>query len=463
MKASQWPKPKKVLMIAYAFPPMAYAGVFRTLRFCKYLPQSGWKPLILTLKEYRDLDNDHSLLKQLPEEVEIFRTPTVDPIRWLWRREKRARRNRASSKESGQRKVFKKKGGESENAGLLERVKGTILRLFSFPDHMIFWIPFAVIKGMWLMVRKKPDVIYTSSPPHSAQIIGLALAKVFKKPWIADFRDAWVDADDYFERCFESGKYMKAGSFLESLVVRNADKVLMVSDLYRDAAKVRYPSLNGNRFGTLTNGFDPQDVSGLRPIEQNKFTITYTGIFYAYRSPAFFLDGLNLWLSSSAEDNLSEKIQVFFVGSKNGDTERMIRSRGLTDIVQCLDFVPKKKAIEICLGSHLLLLVIGFNRGSEGILTSKLFDYFLCRKPILAIVPEGEAASVIRESKSGYVISEDNPRLVADSLASAYREFKNKGLVRLEPDLRIIEGYNGQRLTGDLAAIFGELVRGDLN
>jgi glycosyltransferase involved in cell wall biosynthesis len=200
-------------------------------------------------------------------------------------------------------------------------------------------------------------------------------------------------------------------------------------------------------------------VNGLRPIEQNKFTITYTGIFYAYRSPALFLDGLKLWLNSSAEENLAEKIQVFFVGSKNAETERMIRNRGLTDIVQCVDFVPKKEAMETCLGSHMLLLVIGFNRGSEGILTSKVFDYFLCGKPILAIVPEGEAASVIRESKSGYVISKDNPRWVADALESAYKEFKKKGLVKLEPDVSVIEKYNGKRLAGNLAAIFDELVR----
>ncbi len=41
---------KKVLMIAYYFPPLGGAGVQRTIRFIKYLSKFGWVPTVITVK-----------------------------------------------------------------------------------------------------------------------------------------------------------------------------------------------------------------------------------------------------------------------------------------------------------------------------------------------------------------------------------------------------------------------------
>ena len=39
---------KKVLMIAYHFPPLAgSSGIQRTLRFAQQLPERGWQPIVL--------------------------------------------------------------------------------------------------------------------------------------------------------------------------------------------------------------------------------------------------------------------------------------------------------------------------------------------------------------------------------------------------------------------------------
>ena len=40
---------KRVLMVAYHFPPLAgSSGIQRTLRFVQQLPSFGWQPLVLT-------------------------------------------------------------------------------------------------------------------------------------------------------------------------------------------------------------------------------------------------------------------------------------------------------------------------------------------------------------------------------------------------------------------------------
>ena len=74
---------RKVLIIAYVFPPIAYAGTYRTLRFCRYLPKNGWIPHVLTVKVSDDLENDYSLLNRLPREAKIYRTGTIDFYRFF--------------------------------------------------------------------------------------------------------------------------------------------------------------------------------------------------------------------------------------------------------------------------------------------------------------------------------------------------------------------------------------------
>ena len=443
---------RNVLIIAYAFPPIAYAGVFRSLRFSKYLPAYDWKPLILTIKEYPDLDNDHALLDQLPKEAKVFRTATVDPIRWL-----KARQKKTKKIVLGGTLAENKTGKILRKNNLVSIFKTLVLRTVSFPDHMIFWIPFAVFKGIQIILKEKPEIIYSSSPPHSSQLVALILSKLFRIPWVADFRDAWVDADDYRESCFKSRVYMKAGAYLESLVFNNATRVLMITDTYRNAARKRYPHLNNEKFITLTNGFDSDDIKNLVPATPNKFTVTHAGTFYSYRNPGLFLEGLRLWIDSAGLENLEEKIQVLFIGARNDAVGSMIKAQKLSAIVKCIDLMPKKKAMEICMASHLLLLIIGFNKGSEGILTSKIFDYLLCKKPIMAIVPEGEAAKLVARSRAGYIISQNEPGLVAQAIDEQFKKYLKQQKDSVQPDQPFIERFNAINLTKNLSKTFNEI------
>jgi len=61
--------PRRVLMIAAAFPPIGGPGVQRSAKFAKYLPAFGWHPFVWTMDEMKGLPNDPSLLEDLPPEV----------------------------------------------------------------------------------------------------------------------------------------------------------------------------------------------------------------------------------------------------------------------------------------------------------------------------------------------------------------------------------------------------------
>ena len=75
-KLAEEQKPR-VLMAAYYFPPLSGSGVFRSLKFAKYLPQLGWIPTVISA-EQPPIDwnfGDLSLLEEIPDGVDVIRIP----------------------------------------------------------------------------------------------------------------------------------------------------------------------------------------------------------------------------------------------------------------------------------------------------------------------------------------------------------------------------------------------------
>ena len=69
---------KTALIVAYDFPPLRTSGVYRPVKFAKYLPEFGWRPIILTVKNYSTACLDQSLLENLPEEARIYRAHSIE-------------------------------------------------------------------------------------------------------------------------------------------------------------------------------------------------------------------------------------------------------------------------------------------------------------------------------------------------------------------------------------------------
>lgn len=77
-------KNKRLLMVAYHFPPVRVSsGIQRTLKFCTYLREHGWDPLILTIapRAYEVTSPDQ--LKEIPDDVIVERAFGLDTSRHL--------------------------------------------------------------------------------------------------------------------------------------------------------------------------------------------------------------------------------------------------------------------------------------------------------------------------------------------------------------------------------------------
>jgi glycosyltransferase involved in cell wall biosynthesis len=446
---------KKVLMIAYVFPPIAYVGTYRTLRFCRYLPENGWAPSVVTIKETSDLVNDQKLLHKLPNEIKIFRTSTID----FWRFWNRFKKNHFKTpkeilNEEYQNKSLTQSTSFGQRRNFINKIKIMLWEFLTIPDHMVFWLPFASIEGIKILSKNHTDLLYSTSPPHSSHIIGLILSRLFKKPWVADFRDPILDSSGYNP---PTRIRLFVDQALERIIVNNADCVLIISNYYRQLIEKRYPALK-HKFVTMPNSYDPEDFKDIQPDFFSKFTIIYSGSFYSNRTPQFFLEVFGSWFRAQTPE-IQNNVQVIFYGMMSADTLKNIHQEGLESIIVTPGIIPKEKLIPKLKGADLLLLIIGFDPESRGTVTSKIYEYMACNRPILAIVPEGDAAEILKQYDQTYWMKSEDHDLLYENLNKAYFNYSSEKKTVNQDNISKNNGiyvYDAKYQTKRLADIFNK-------
>ena len=74
---------KKFLLITYYWPPAGGAGVQRWVKFCKYIQEFGWEPVVYTPENPEYPVIDPSLINDLPEGLEVIKRPVWEPYQWF--------------------------------------------------------------------------------------------------------------------------------------------------------------------------------------------------------------------------------------------------------------------------------------------------------------------------------------------------------------------------------------------
>lgn len=450
---------KRVLMICYGFPPMLRAGALHSYLFAKALPQFGWHPVVLTVRGRRDLERDDNLLRELPRDVRVFRTTTFDPVggfeRW---RDRKCGPSRGPALRRGPRTKIRVEG----RLGWAEKVKRALLAPVSTPDYLISWFPFAVASGAWLISEYDIDVVFSTSPPHSAHFIGFALSKLLRKPWVVEFRDPWVDMwTRYAESRCQLRK--KVESFLEKIIVTHASAVIANTPTNKEMLIRRYGARKLPRVDVITNAYDADGMAHIENSPFSKFTICHAGTFYPRVNPYYFFEELSRWYhgnSVSRQKEIDENMQVLLVGTTDPTTRRVVRDLDLNNFVKVTERLPLARALEIAKSSDLLLVSMGFDARAGHWIPLKLYTYLGCRKPILALGPEGDAIDIVRKTRSGFAITSKANGAIAEILEKGYQQ-KRVGKQPFEEDFDFddaeIRKYEKIELTRKLVGLFDRI------
>ncbi|UCF78186.1 MAG: glycosyltransferase, partial [Candidatus Eiseniibacteriota bacterium] len=439
---------KKVLFITYHFPPVGGGGVQRPTKFIKHLPTFGWIPHVLTVKEPYEFYSDKSLLGDVGPEAVIHRTPSIEPMRWVRKLLKR-RWEEAMQAPVAQRELTR----TSIKPGFLVRIKELLL----VPDNEMLWFPFAVPVGLRVIRRVKPDVIYSTAPPYTSHLIALSLSLVSGLPWVADFRDQWVDRPNFPLNRWRQFLDRK----LERTALGRTVRVVTVTRPIADAYQKLYPGLNCT---VITNGYDESDFSRVKGAvpEKGEFRITHTGIFNRERNPQKFFLAVRQLVDS--HDDFKNNVRLKFVGQLDnpGDLENYqeFLRLGLQEYGGPVSYQDHLTSIDEMRRATVLLLLIGEYPMNERVMTGKIFEYVRAGRPILAVVPpDGAAAGVIMETNSGIVVRNDSVDDIARGILELY-EMHRDGTLDQRFRSTNFERYERKRLTSRLAEVLTEAAAG---
>lgn len=428
---------KKVLVITYYWPPAGGPGVQRVLKFVKYLPRSGWQPVVMTVEtgDYPTLDE--SLLGEVPDGVPVYRSRILEPYDLY----------RHFTRRQPDEKIPVAVLTQREGLSSAERVARFVRANLFIPDGRMGWIPSGTREGVRIIRKEGIDVLFTSGPPHTVHLIGMRLKRRTRLPWVAGFRDPWTDMFYYadLDRCRLVTSLDRA---LERRALRSADHVVTVS---RSIVRLLRARAEG-RYEVIPNGYDEESFRCVVSKRPERFVIAHTGNLSSHQNPEGLFEALSLLIAS--ERAFSDDMELVFVGNVHRSILVSLENRGLRPYCRQIGYVAYSEAVHRMVTSALLLFVIPDCPNNEGILTGKLFDYMRARKPILGIgPPEGDAAAILRETGSGVILDYGDVASIKEHVRQVYHAWREGGASVLPDPARIVP-YSREALTQRLADVF---------
>ncbi len=382
---------RRVLLATYYFPPSGGPGVQRPLKFVKYLPGFGWRPVVLTVRpeDASYPDRDPALEAEIPPGVPVIRTRAWDPYALY-------ARLLGKEKDAVVGVAFTGEGEPGARHRLARWVRANLF----LPDARVGWTPFAGRAARKLLRETPIDVVMTTGPPHSTHLIGRALKRRAGMPWVADFRDPWTDIGYYGDLPFTAWA-CRLDARLERSVLEEADHVVTVSPSLKRllARKTTTPVT------VLPNGFDPDDFRGTVPVETGAFVLAHIGTLSASQNPGA------LWraLRSLLDAGELPALRLRLVGNVDPVVMRSLEAHGLADRTETIPYVPHDAAVRHMRRAALLLLSIPRVPDAEGIVTGKIFEYAASGRPVLGVGPlPGDAAALLEETGAGRLFAYDD-------------------------------------------------------
>jgi hypothetical protein len=415
---------KKVLFIAYFFPPIGGAGVQRSLKFVKYLPVFGFMPTVLTagaVSENRWSPKDKSLLREIPEEVRVHRVsdlPSTDTKR-RWGR----------------------------------RLRDLLGRPTRFGAA---WAASVLRDGARLCSEQRPDCILASMSPFEGAAPAGVLGQQFQIPFVADLRDPWA-LDEMQVYPSNLHRILIRQRMRRSL--RAASAVIMNTPEAAAALSRNFPEFRRKRVVHITNGYDGEDFANLLPRrDPHIFRIVHTGslhteyglrmarrrklsrllggvspgVDFLTRSHVFLLRALARWLPGLPGNGT--RVRLTLAGVLTAEDRDAVAESPARDNVEMPGRLSHADTVQLQVDANLLFLPM----------------HNLPPGQRATIVP-GKTYDFLQAAGSGRFCRPDDVDGMVGVLAQAYEEWTQSG-TRDCSDRDYVATFERKRLTERLAS-----------
>jgi glycosyltransferase involved in cell wall biosynthesis len=438
----------RALIVAYNFPPHGAVGTLRALRLVRQLDAEGWDVVVLAGAPATYLTGDPiepGLAAQVPPGVRVVHARAVRPL------------VAAVSTLRGRRPASPAPRAEPDagptrtaRAGWIRRVVRLVDIVTSIPDQECGWLVPAVLRGVALGRTWRPDVILSTAPPWTAQVVGWALSGLLRRPWVADFRDPWARAP-----WRENAPWVqsRATEWLERRVVRRAQRILVTTPgIGTELSRCYGPAVQA-KIEAVPNGYDGDELSRLRPprAAADPFVLLHAGTLYGGRNPASLFRAVASAVRRGALS--ADRFRLRLVGGASIaglDLNACARELGLAEVVECRPRASRDDVLQQMRSASALLLL---QPGHPLSIPAKAYEYLAAGRPILAVADEGETARLIERSSAGVVAPSADETAIERALLlvveMARGPFQPASLVH----------YDGRMRAAEMSAVLGAMLR----
>ena len=417
----------KILIVGFWFPPANVIGAIRLGKLARYLHRHDHDVRVLTA----DVAEDRSLPLEIPRERVVY-TDYVKRANWIdiLVRALRARRDDPLPASEGSPVPGL---GVTAAGSLREFIRRHYYGMLHLPDMRVDWLKSALPAGARLLREWRPDVIFASAPPYTGFMLASRLARRFGIPWVADFRDLWVDNPYYSAPAWRR----PIDAVLERLTLRNAAGLVTVSPIWAEQLRRRH----GKSAEVVYNGYAAEDFPEveLQASQGPILTIRYTGSIYpTFRDPSALFGAIAL-----LPETVRDRVIVEFYCDAGDIVRAAAAAHHAVQSVKVKPRVPYRRALALQMEADILLLLQSTEQRDEGNIPAKLFEYLYARRPILLIGYEhGVAAQLVRDRGAGLV--SNAPGQIRDQLQTWIADKQAGRLTRLDPSVSLGLGRDEQ-------------------
>jgi glycosyltransferase involved in cell wall biosynthesis len=391
---------RRVLLVTTDFPPNPTGGRFRLLKLVRLLPDFGWDPTVLTITS--PIDADALLNTEIPRGSRVVRA---------WMPQIKGRTISAVKGLVGSPAMGDPAGNPPwrRAARVVSRCLSGAARRWMVPDHYVSWVPFALLSGLAICRRWKPEVVFTSAPGVSGFLLGYLLKCATGIPWVAEYRDLWTG--DHFRHWVPPSRE-RFELRIERGIMRKADIILTVSERYREYLSCLHENGRIGRIRCVPNGADftqaiHGESSGVVP-EPNTFI--HTGHLHDKLNPVEFFKAFTAVAKKYGKSPSAPR--CILAGEIQPQVRRTLgeipdHTGGGPSPFELLGELPHADSLHLQRSAFVLLLFIVRGPATEGVITGKLFEYIAAGRPILVVTDGGEAAEIIRRGRLGWITPYD--------------------------------------------------------
>ena len=359
----------KLLILAYDFPPYVSVGGLRPFSWYKLLHRFDVYPIIVTRQWENRFGNgldyispgysDATEQEENPQGM-IIKAPFMPNLA---------------------NRLFLKHGADK-----FKLTRRIITSFYEFLQFVFFignkrTVYFAADE---FLKNNKVDCIIATGDPFVLFKYAARLSRKYSIPWIADYRDAWVQ-----DKTSKSAIYRRWCAFFERRILKNAYKLTTVSTFMQKQIET---NVKGKDFEIVYNGFDPEILNVTEGIEQEGgiLKIAFAGTIYDSHPIESFLRVCNEILAENAD----ARLELNFYGINKEKEIKQLLATKYHLLKKHMRIYPRMDNLELVKTLARQNVFLLFN--DYWVIGSKIFDYVAVKRKILLCYENDSEANALK-------------------------------------------------------------------